>query len=102
MEIKPMKYSVKLLEEKMNEVKSKGELSTDDKIFLSLLEREKIIIESLDYSHLMMAGKTVEQFAEYMQDMDVYVMNRNTHDKLLKAQSDLDHILGAIRDVVNT
>ena len=90
-----------LLKEKLDErLKAGLDKEESDRILNQMIQREIIIEEKLDLSHLDYLGKTLEEFTSYMETKDIYVMDKKTYKDLMLAKARLDTILSSVENAM--
>lgn len=83
--------STYLIESEIERIKSKKEIKSEEKIRLSVLEKEIEVLRFLDINGIDLRG-TVEDFRWQLKNSEIYIMQKNKFNEMKKKSELYDKI----------
>ena len=83
--------STYLIESEIERIKSKKEIKSEEKIRLSVLEKEIEVLRFLDINGIDLRG-TVEDFRWQLKKSEIYIMQKNKFNEMKKKSELYDKI----------
>ena len=90
--------SEKLLKDEIDKLDNKENLTSDEKICLSIYKRELMTIRKLMIEELDMTG-SIEEFESRLKDLSIYFINKEEYDTIINKAKKYDEIVNILRNI---
>lgn len=81
---------------RLKQLKANGAITISERVYLTTLERELLIIKHMGTTAISSTGLTISEWEKTLENSKVYVIDTNYMDKLVSAKEKIDKLKGLI------